>query len=242
MTALMEILPIDIKHKEFAKSTFLGYNKTDVDNFCFNMADELGGVQQENKDLKEKLFQSRKEVEKLRSIEASLLEALNKTQSEKEAILAQSRREAEYLQKESKLLARQILLEAQAKSVSIQETAKNVSYRTISEMKLELKVLEDRYQELDSHKDSLVQEMTYLMQDTIQKIKRVTSYKRTFSFDEELRKADEFLANHKNYKKTAQTTPSAPAEKKENETRNEGNRPADPVEAKTDQTSFFDQF
>ena len=103
----MKLNPLDIYNKEFKKSTF-GYNTTQVDEFLDDVGvayerllKDLNNLQEENRELKEKIKNYEDMEEKLQNT----LDSIQGTVSER---IEQANNEARMIKKEARMKAEQI--------------------------------------------------------------------------------------------------------------------------------------
>ena len=109
----MKLNPLDIYNKEFKKSTF-GYNTNQVDDFIEDIGvayerllKDINNLQEENRNLKEKLENYKKIEDRLNNT----LETMQDTISER---IEQAENEARVIVKEAKVKAEKIKEEAKA--------------------------------------------------------------------------------------------------------------------------------
>jgi len=103
----LKLNPLDIYNKEFKKSTF-GYNTTQVDEFLDDVGvayerllKDLNNLQEENRELKEKIKNYEDMEEKLQNT----LDSIQGTVSER---IEQANNEARMIKKEARMKAEQI--------------------------------------------------------------------------------------------------------------------------------------
>ncbi|MCX6344534.1 MAG: DivIVA domain-containing protein [Armatimonadetes bacterium] len=96
----MALTPIDILHTEF-KSSFKGYNKSQVDDFVSAASDALESVLREKCELMHKVDQLQAEVDRVRKIESAMSDALTLAQKSADEVRASAHKQAELTLKEA---------------------------------------------------------------------------------------------------------------------------------------------
>lgn len=164
----MKISPLEIRQKTFEKN-FRGYDKEEVDAYLLALSQEWERVMDESKELKLKVVNAEKEVQKLRDVETTLYKTLKTAEDTGINIVGQANKTAELLTKESQMNAEAILSEARTKArymfEDAEEKVRNVHYQAINkvnEIVIEIKSLE-------SQKQNLVQEMKQMANSLLDK-------------------------------------------------------------------------
>ncbi|MBC7388408.1 MAG: DivIVA domain-containing protein [Opitutaceae bacterium] len=164
----MKITPLEIRQKTFEKN-FRGYDKEEVDAYLLALSQEWERVMEESKELKLKVLNAEKEVQKLRDVETTLYKALKTAEDTGVNIVGQANKTAELLTKESQMNAEAILSEARTKARYLfedaEEKVRNVHFQAINkvnEIVIEIKSLE-------SQKQNLVQEMKQMANSLLDK-------------------------------------------------------------------------
>jgi len=165
----MKISPLEIRQKTFEKN-FRGYDKEEVDAFLLSLSQEWERVMDESKELKLKVVNSEKEVQKLREVETTLYKTLKTAEDTGVNLVGQAQKTAELITKESQMNAEAILSDARTKAKYLYEDAeekvKNVQFQAqnkVHEIVLELKNLEHQ-------KQNLVHEVRQFAQSLIDRI------------------------------------------------------------------------
>ncbi len=169
----MKITALEIRQKSFEKE-FRGYNKDEVSAFLLALSQAWEKMVSDNKELKLKLDQAEKEVQKLREVEDSLFKTLKTAETTGANMVEQANRSAELLMKETKFKAEQLYNDAQ-----------NKSDRVIALMEDEIRGMEQEYRSLESQKDTLLREIKVLANETLERLNKVSDEKKDLSFIKE---------------------------------------------------------
>jgi cell division initiation protein len=110
----MTITPIDIQQHRFKTSPF-GYEKSGVDHFLEQVAEELEQYHRHLQELKEELARTRASLEEMRQREEMLKETLMTAQKMTDDIKANALKEAEILIAEAGLQGEKIIQDAEAR-------------------------------------------------------------------------------------------------------------------------------
>ncbi|MHB1189640.1 MAG: DivIVA domain-containing protein [Armatimonadota bacterium] len=97
----MKITPIDLMNKKFDRS-MRGYSVAEVEGFLHEVADELGKLLDENKELRDKAAAAESEAQRYRDIEGTLNNALVLAQKTADDLLANAHTEADLIIRESR--------------------------------------------------------------------------------------------------------------------------------------------
>jgi len=107
--------PLDIHNKEFSRA-FRGYSEAEVDEFLDTVVKEFEGLIRENAELKDRLDEIERTVERYRAIEDTLNKTLLLAQQAAEDARAQGEREAALVRERAKLDAQRIIDEARERA------------------------------------------------------------------------------------------------------------------------------
>ncbi|MBE5819332.1 MAG: DivIVA domain-containing protein [Clostridia bacterium] len=100
------ITPLDIENKKFAKQMMNGYNVDEVDDFLDELTVEYSKLYKENSELKNNQSDLNTDVEKYKSLEATLQNTLVIAQKTADDITAVAKEQAEQIVKEAELKAK----------------------------------------------------------------------------------------------------------------------------------------
>lgn len=125
--------PDEIRQITFEK-TMRGYRPEDVESFLEKVADEYDEMQQEKKDLEEKLYLLAEKVEQYKSGEESIKVTLINAQRLGESIVADAREKADNIIREATIKKNDILSSAYSEIEGSEETLKHLK-REVSDFK-----------------------------------------------------------------------------------------------------------
>ena len=100
------ITPLDIENKKFAKQMMNGYNVDEVDDFLDELTVEYSKLYKENNELKSNQSDLNTDMEKYKSLEATLQNTLVIAQKTADDITTVAKEQAEQIVKEAELKAK----------------------------------------------------------------------------------------------------------------------------------------
>jgi cell division initiation protein len=212
---MTRINPLDIRKKTFDKRTFGGYSKDDVDGFLQNLSQAWQESNADKDRLETELSMSRTELDRMRSLETSLLQGLHDAKQVSQLLLEQSRKEADLIVYEAQVKANQFLSDAKQQARMMVQEANQQAYQALIAMRAELKQLDQDFRNMEKQRDFLLSELRQFVNETSQKLDRVESHRRTVSYNEEITKANVLMQQNneavKNYlKESVLQTNTAP--------------------------------
>jgi cell division initiation protein len=193
MDSVIKVTPLDIRKKSFDKVTFGGYDKEDVNAFLQALSVAWENLSAKNEELERRLTDSESELNRIRQIEAALLSTLKQVEDSNHIIREQARKEAYLIIQESENKATQIVEEAKSKARIVTKEANQLAYNAVEKMREELRKLDYSYRLLEKQKERLTVQMSDFLKDTLTKINQIDTYKRTVYYDEEIKKANQFM-------------------------------------------------
>ena len=125
-STIMKITPLEIRQKAFEKA-FRGYDKEEVDAYLQSLSQEWERVLDESKELKIKLENSEREVEKLREVENSLFKTLKTAEDTGASMIDQANKAAELHLRETQKKAEGLMSEAKSKAKATLEEAESTA-------------------------------------------------------------------------------------------------------------------
>lgn len=188
----MRITPLEIRQKSFEKK-LRGYDKDEVTAFLESLSSEWERVIDESKELKIKLAQSEKEVQKLREVESSLFKTLKTAEDTGANLIGQANKAAELHLKEAEMNAEAVLNESKAKAKAIIEDAELKAKEMILEMQEAIRILEGNYKTIENQRDNLISELANLANDVKERVKRTSISHKKFEIDDHLIKVREMV-------------------------------------------------
>ncbi len=183
----MKITPLEIRQKSFEKG-FRGYDKEEVTAFLLSMSNEWERLIDEQKELKIKLEQSEKEVQKLREVESSLFKTLKTAEDTGANMIDQATKAAELHLKETQMNADALMTEAKSRAKSIIEKSEMKSRNIVEEMQDAVRELEQNYRAIENQRDNLVGELKNLSEDIIARVGKIDMGSRKFKLEDHIKK------------------------------------------------------
>jgi len=189
----MKVTPLDIRKKSFDKVTFGGYDKEDVNAFLQALSVAWENSSVKNDDLERRLQDATNELNRVREIENSLLSTLRQVEASNHVLREQAKKEAFLIVQEGQAKANQIVEEAKSKAKITTQEANQLAYNSMTQMREELRKLDYSYRLIEKQKEKLSSQMTDFLRDTLKKIDQIEDYKRTVFYDDEMKKANQFM-------------------------------------------------
>ena len=143
------LTPLDIENKKFAK-TLKGYDVEEVDDFLDQLTEDYEKLYKENAEIKEKMEESNKEIERYKNVEHTLQDTL---------VMAQST--ADELKQNAQVRAEQIIRDAQEGAKKANEEVAKEEFeirRRIEDLKRQIKVYKAKMEALLISQLELLQE------------------------------------------------------------------------------------
>ncbi len=248
----MKITPLEIRQKTFEKK-LRGFDKDEVNAFLLSLSNEWERMIDENKELKIKLDQAEKEVEKLREVESSLFKTLKTAEDTGANLVDQANKAAELHMKETQMASEALLSESKSRARAIIEKAESEARQIIEEMQDAVKDLEQNYKLVENHRDNIITELKSLSTDILERIDRTNKQKSDFKMVDHLQKVKDLVRESRERTEMESTevkTPKRPEIKKPtvNKVKNTVSPATKEPSAKTpkkgnssDSVSFFDE-
>ncbi len=188
----MKITPLEIRQKAFEKK-LRGYDKDEVNAFLLSLSNEWERLLDETKELRIKLEQSEKEVEKLREVESSLFKTLKTAEDTGANLVDQATKAAELHMKETQMASEALMSESKSKARAVIEKAEADAKAIMEEMQDAVKDLEQNYRIIENNRDNLVTELRNLSSDIIERIERTDKQKSNFKLVDHLQKVKDLV-------------------------------------------------
>lgn len=125
----MPLTPIDIHNKQFRKA-FLGWSKSDVDEFLNEIIDEFERLIRENNRLREQLELSEQRLLEYRNLEETLNRTLLTAQETADQVKANAKKEAELIIQEARLQAERLIEAGKVKAQRLLAENEELQKRT----------------------------------------------------------------------------------------------------------------
>lgn len=168
----MKITPLEIRQKAFEKK-LRGYDKDEVNAFLLSLSQEWENMVEEAKSLKMELERSKKDVERLRDVEASLFKTLKTAEDTGANVVEQAKKAAELQLRESQMNAEAILSDAKNQAREMIEQAEEKAASIIDDMQFEVRKLQDDYQNIETHRDNLLMQLKSFANEILERVERV---------------------------------------------------------------------
>ncbi|MFP4201034.1 MAG: DivIVA domain-containing protein [Bacillota bacterium] len=153
---MAEITPVDIQNKQFRKS-FLGYHRSEVDQFLDEITRTLDALLRENEALKERVGDLGQEVEQYRNIEDTLQHTLmiaqetadelrSNAKKESQLMLSQARTDADHLRER----AEEELRETRRRAEGIRAQIIEYLGRAVANTSAQMEILRSAQSEMEA--------------------------------------------------------------------------------------------
>ena len=186
----MKITPLQIRQKDFEKK-LRGYDKDEVQAFLQSLSNEWERVLDDSKELKIKLQQSEKEVQKLREVESSLFKTLKTAEDTGANLVDQANKAAELHMRETQIRAEALLTESKNKARAIIEQAEQEAKEIINEVQEGVKELDQNYKIIENHRDNLIKELMTIASDIVERVERTDKKKGDFKLQDQIKRVRE---------------------------------------------------
>ncbi len=181
----MKVTPLEIRQKTFER-TLRGYDKDEVNAFLLSLSQEWERMNDELKESKMKLDASEREVSKLREVETSLFRTLKTAEDTGASVVDQAKKSAELHVREAQISAEALLNEAKTRAKNTIEEADVMSKQLLGEMEDNLRELLQQYKVAESQRNNLVDDLTRLANEALDRAERVRKAAKNFNADDHL--------------------------------------------------------
>lgn len=189
----MKITPLEIRQKTFEKK-LRGYDKEEVDAFLMSLSQEWENLNTKNKEQKYKIESLEKDVEKLREVESSLFKTLKTAEDTGSHMVEQAKKDAELMLKEAHMDSEALMREARRQARSMIEDAEMIVKESLSGVKDQIKELEIEYNNIETLKENLLQDLQHAANDTLERVQKIKSKSPGFQ-SIKVPSADEIISN-----------------------------------------------
>ena len=183
----MKVTPLEIRQKAFEK-VFRGYDKDEVQAYLISLSQEWEKLIDKNKDLELRLDTANRELGKLHEIESSLFKTLKTAEETSNSIIEQASQKAELQIKESNINSEKLLNETHDEAKFILDAAHEKSDEIIGNSEKEaknimdnmlevVKELEFHFHEINTARDSVIEELQHLNKDILSKVEKASRIK-----------------------------------------------------------------
>lgn len=167
----MKISPLEIRQKTFEKN-FRGYDKDEVDAYLQALSFEWERMNNDYRDVKEKLVIADRDVQKMREVESSLYKALKTAEDTGTNIVDQATKTAHLHLKEAQMDAEALMNEAKSQAKNMLEEAEDAVKSAVDQVKHDLLQLEHDYKLIENQRDNLLAELKAIANDSLEKANR----------------------------------------------------------------------
>lgn len=163
----MSVSKIDLLNKRFTRKMF-GYSRLEVDQFLLETAETVGGLVDNQKDLRKKIKRLEATVQEYRKRDETLRDTLMSTQKMVDDLKVQASKEAQLIKDEARGKAEAMVQKGHNRLAQIHEEVEAVK-RQRSQFEIQLKALLDSHLKMLEHEDpetekieELESKLTYL--------------------------------------------------------------------------------
>ena len=167
----MKISPLEIRQKTFEKN-FRGYDKDEVDAYLQALSFEWERMNNDYRDVKEKLVIADRDVQKMREVESSLYKALKTAEDTGTNIVDQATKAAHLHLKEAQMDAEALMNEAKSQAKNMLEEAEDAVKSAVDQVKHDLQQVEQDYKLIENQRDNLLAELKAIANDSLEKATR----------------------------------------------------------------------
>lgn len=195
----MKITPLEIRQKTFEKA-FRGLDKDEVYAYLTTLSQEWEKMIDDNKELKMKLDNSVKEVEKLREVESSLFKTLKTAEDTGANMIDQATKAAKLHMRETEIKAESLLSDARTKAKNMIEEAEMRSRNAIEEMEDHLKDLGQLYRTLENARADMIAEIKGAAKDALDRTERISSRSNSMDIEKKMLEVKKSFFDKSDYK------------------------------------------
>ena len=237
----MKITPLEIRQKSFNKN-FRGLDKDEVIAFLQSLSIEWEKLLTENQDVKKKLEDSEKEVQKLREVENSLFKTLKTAEDTSVNMVEQSKQAADLHLKEAKMQVESMLNEANNKARNIIEEAEDIASNTFQNLVEELKDIEENSKSIEKMREDFIGDIKSSAKDILEKMSKLESRMQSSeSFTHKIKEAKKEFKGKKAVREILDKKDVQPQIITENKEALEGKKNIKSDTSPSEEGSFFDE-
>lgn len=168
----MKVTPLEIRQKAFEKK-LRGYDKDEVNAYMQSLSQEWERLIEENKELRARLENAEKDVQRLREVEASLFKTLKTAEDTGANMIDQANKAAGLQVKEAQMQSDAMLNDARNQARNLMEEAESRVRERLENAKDQIRLLEADCKLIDNHRDNLLIELKGLANDTIDRVEKL---------------------------------------------------------------------
>ncbi len=167
----MKITPIEIRQKSFEKK-FRGYDVEEVGAFLISLSQEWERIMDDNKELRMRLDNTEREVQKLREVETSLFKTLKTAEDTGANMIEQANKTAELMLRETQVKVEAMINDARNQAKEVIEEAEEKSKNIVFDAQGDMKDLQHQYWELENQRDKILQQMKNIAGDITERVQK----------------------------------------------------------------------
>jgi cell division initiation protein len=179
----MKVTPLEIRQKNFDKKTFGGLDKDEVQAYLNSLSLAWEKVLEEQTNLRSRLENSEKEVQKLREVEATLYKTLKAAEETSQKAVDQATQQAQLIVQEARLKAETLFQEAKWKATKAMEHAEDYSRKTYDNTVGQVKVIEGELRHIENLKDAFLSEIKVIARDLLEKAEKAEQRSANIQFN-----------------------------------------------------------
>jgi cell division initiation protein len=168
----MKVTPLEIRQKQFEKKTFGGLDKDEVQAYLNSLSLAWEKMLEEHTNLRSRLENSEREVEKLREVESALYKTMKSAEETSQKTVEHSAQQAQLIVQQAKLKAETLIQEARWKAGKAMEQAEEFTRKSYNEMVGQVKVLEVELRHIENLKDTFLSEIKLIARDLLEKAEK----------------------------------------------------------------------
>lgn len=170
----MKVTPIEIRQKDFNK-VFRGYDKEEVDAFLKSLSQEWEKLMDENREIKNRLELSEREVNRLREVESSLFKTIKNAEDTGASLIEHAQRQSDLHMREAQMNAEAMMSEARTRARRTIEEAEVEAKTLVGKLVDEVTSLQREYSEIEFKKQHAIQEIQALGEGLLERVQREKS-------------------------------------------------------------------
>jgi cell division initiation protein len=167
----MKVTPIEIRQKDFNKA-FRGYDKEEVDAFLKSLSQEWEKLMDENRDVKNRLELSEREVVRLREVESSLFKTIKNAEDTGANLIEHAQRQSDLHMREAQMNAEAIMSEARNRARKTVEEGEYEARTLVAKLIDEVRTLQKEHSEIEFKKQHAIQEIQALGEGLLDRVQR----------------------------------------------------------------------
>lgn len=187
----MKITPIDLRKKKFKKG-FRGYDCEDVSAFLASLSKEWERLQAECRSLVEERNRMKRDLEKLRDVEATMFKALKNAENAGTDVVQKANTHADIQIRETKMRAESMLQKAKERAIKILEETRRESYKILQNLQQEIRSILYTYESVKEEKEHLVRDIKLLVEGVLKKAGTLNEKVQKSRLQEKVSKAESF--------------------------------------------------